>query len=358
MTAQQRGTCSSRAFRHRQSSPSLDPARVIVAEPSPLVSRAVRCTPERPLGSCDRRAEVGLPPEEPMTTTQIRNDIENYLHEIGRVPLLTSDDEKRLAWHVINDECADAKDHMITANLRLVVSIAKLYANRGLPMSDLVEEGNVGLIRAVERFEPAQGNRFSTYATWWIKKAIRQALMSTAHPVHVPSYMLGRIARWKSTVSRLETELHRSPTSAELADALNVPHNKLDLVHRTMAFTEGGRSPETSLGDGGESGAVTLRSGADQPDEQIGHAEDMQKMRRLLDTMDPFEAEVIRLRFGLQGQNALTLKEIGKRVGLTRERIRQIEKCALQELRLRFRKECGMRLERQEGARFLNFAAT
>ena len=292
-----------------------------------------------------------------MTTSQIRNEIENYLHAIGRVPLLSSGEEKQLAWSVINDDCADAKEHMITANLRLVVSIAKQYVNRGLPMSDLVEEGNVGLIRAVERFDPALGNRFSTYATWWIKKAIRQALMTTAHPVHVPSYMLGRIARWKSTVSRLETELRRSPTSIEMADALNVPHNKLDLVHRTMAFTEGGSATDTGTGDG-QTGAFTLRSGADQPDEQIAHTEDMEKMRRLLDTMDPFEAEVIRLRYGLQGQAALTLKEIGKRVGLTRERIRQIEKGALQELKLRFRKECALRLERQESARYLNNAAS
>ena len=129
----------------------------------------------------------------------VQNELQLYLRELKEVDLLTAAEEKELGWRIINDECPEAKERMITANLRLVVSISKNYAHRGLPLSDLIEEGNIGLIKAVEGFDPAQGARFSTYASWWIKQAIKRTLINALQPIHIPAYMVDLIARWKQT---------------------------------------------------------------------------------------------------------------------------------------------------------------
>ena len=136
----------------------------------------------------------------------VQSDLQVYLREINRTPLLTPEDERELGWRIINDNCPQARDHMIRANLRLVVAIAKNYGGRGLPLNDLIEEGNIGLMRAVEGFDPAQGARFSTYASWWIKQAIKRALVNATQPVHVPAYMVELIAKWKMAARRIEAE--------------------------------------------------------------------------------------------------------------------------------------------------------
>ena len=278
-----------------------------------------------------------------MGCSNIRSELELYLGEISRIRLLTAEEEKTLAWGVLNDQCMDCKRRMIQANLRLVVSIAKQHLRTGLALQDLINEGNIGLIRAVERFDPALGNRFSTYATWWIRKTIKQAVVEFGQHLHVPTYMRQRMAAWDRTIRELEIQLDRSPTSEELADAMNVPRSKLRIIQRTMAMTKS--VPTGTMTD--EEGA-----GRDidmQPDDLFEsgptvaeRCEDMQKMRQLISAFDPMAARVIRMRFGLDGRTPLTLKEAGREIGLTRERVRQIEQAALERLRDAFEERSGV----------------
>ncbi|MEE2907707.1 MAG: RNA polymerase sigma factor RpoD/SigA [Planctomycetota bacterium] len=279
-----------------------------------------------------------------MGCSNIRSELELYLHEISRIPLLTAEEEKTLAWGVLNDQCMDCKRRMIQSNLRLVVSIAKQNLRTGLALQDLINEGNIGLIRAVERFDPALGNRFSTYATWWIRKTIKQAVVEFGQHLHVPTYMRQRMAAWDRTVRELEIRLDRSPTAEELADAMNVPRSKLRIIQRTMAMTRS--APTGSMTDEETSG----RDIDMQPDDLFEsgptiaeRCEDMQKMRQLISTFDPMAARVIRMRFGLDGRTPLTLKEAGREIGLTRERVRQIEQAALERLRDAFIERSGIK---------------
>ncbi|MBY0309364.1 MAG: sigma-70 family RNA polymerase sigma factor, partial [Phycisphaerales bacterium] len=154
---------------------------------------------------------------------ELQSALQLYLRQINETPLLTAEEEKLLGWAVINDNCPAARERMIRANLRLVVSIAKNYVNRGLSIQDLIEEGNVGLLRAVEGFDPAQGARFSTYASWWIKQAIKRALINAVQPIHVPAYMVELVAKWKQSSRKLEQRLGRPPTLQELADEMQMP---------------------------------------------------------------------------------------------------------------------------------------
>ena len=266
--------------------------------------------------------------------SQIRNDLEVYLEQISKVPLLSAIEEKEVAWRIINEECPQAKDLMIRANLRLVVSISKQFTRSGIPLLDLVNEGNLGLIRAVERFDPAYGNRFSTYATWWIKKTIKRKLMNGRQPMHVPAYMVQRMAKWARVVRELEEELGRCPTSMELARAMKVPRSKLDLIRRTMASLERSVTTSSSEDEGRTHPLDNCPSPSSEPGQcPVERRDDIEKVRKLLDCFDPVTARILRMRFGLDGQPALTLKEIGKHLGITRERVRQIEHQALRRLK-------------------------
>ena len=272
-----------------------------------------------------------------MASSDVRSDLEMYLDEISRIPLLTPSEERILAWGVINDQCMDCKRRMIQSNLRLVVSIAKQNLRRGMALQDLINEGNIGLIRAVERFDPALGHRFSTYATWWIRKTIKQAVVEFGQHLHVPTYMRQRMAAWDHTVQDLERRLGRAPTAEELADAMDVPRSKLRVIQRTMAATRS--APTGSMGDDMGPRDIDL-----QPDDLYDsgltiaeRTEDMEKMHSLISGFDEMAARVIRMRFGLDGRAPLTLKEAGREIGLTRERVRQIEQAALERLRDAFR---------------------
>jgi RNA polymerase primary sigma factor len=268
--------------------------------------------------------------------SSLQPDLQLYLRQINEVPLLTAEEEKQLGWRIINDNDQHAKERMIKANLRLVVSISKNYSHRGLPLSDLIEEGNIGLIRAVEGFDPAQGARFSTYASWWIKQAIKRTLINAVQPIHIPAYMVELIAKWKETTRRLEEEYGRQPTTQELAAAMEVPIKKLQIIRRAIKAFHA--PPQAPVGEDGE--AVDFADlfedfRVTQPDEAIAQSEEFQTIIKLLEAIDERDARVLKLRFGLEGQEPLTLKQIGEEVGLTRERVRQIEVDALRKLQAR-----------------------
>ena len=274
------------------------------------------------------------------------NELDTYLREINEVSLLTAEEEIELA-REIQAGSMPAREHMIRANLRLVVSIAKKYVNRGLPFMDVIEEGNIGLMKAVERFDPDAGCRFSTYATWWIKQAIRRSLISSVKTVRVPSYMVEIIGRWKSLAMELSFQLGRQPTSAEIAEGLELAEENRGLVKQTVE-TAAAPNGIVSLDMMPQADESIEDPDAAAPEETVLDAAEVTRLYELLEEMDEVEAEVLRLRFGLEpspgkkpGIEGMTLKAIGQMMGMTREKVRQIEKRALKKLQSFFLREYG-----------------
>ena len=220
---------------------------------------------------------------------------------------------------------------MVRSNLRLVVNIAKGFSNRGMPLADLIEEGNLGLLRAVEGFDPDQNTRFSTYASWWIKQAIKRALINTVQPVHIPAYMMEMVSKWKQAVAGLEDKLGRHPTLGEVAEAMYLSEAKVQVIRRAVkAFSA---PTQSSSADGTFALSESL---PDQhtptPDEAALGRVDIEKLHEFLEKIDERERTILCMRFGLDGHEPMTLKDIGKHIGLTRERVRQIEGLSLRKL--------------------------
>jgi RNA polymerase primary sigma factor len=268
--------------------------------------------------------------------TEVQTDLQIYLREINRFPLLTAEEERELGWKIINENCPASRERMIRSNLRLVVSIAKRFTKPGVSITDLIEEGNIGLLRAVEGFDPAKGARFSTYASWWIKQAIMRALLNAGHPVHIPAYMVELISKWKSAYRKLESESGTQPSPQDLAKAMNLPLKKVRIIRRALrAFQSPTSDVQNSAGDMVSLCDLVADQSTGTPDERVLHADELNTLKMLLDTIDGREAEVLRLRFGLDGCQPLTLQEIADEVGISRERVRQVLDDSLNKLNAR-----------------------
>jgi len=260
----------------------------------------------------------------------VQSPLETYLREINETALLSADEEKELA-HRIEDGDSEARDRMVRANLRLVVNIARSYTGKGLGLQDLIEEGNLGLLRAVEGFDPAMNTRFSTYASYWIKQSIKRALVNTAKTIRIPAYMVELLAKWRRASSRLQDELGRPPTHEEVAKSLDLPKKKLAIISKAIHIYSAVPQADQA-GTGWPLEETVMDVNSKSPDIQVVEADNLSHVLKLVDKMGERDATVLRMRFGLGDQDPKTLKEVGERLGLTRERVRQIESEALGKL--------------------------
>jgi len=267
-----------------------------------------------------------------MKSTGVADPVRMYLKEIGRIPLLNREQEIRLAQEV-EAGSAEAKQQLIDANLRLVVSIAKKYIGRGMTFLDLIQEGNKGLIRAVEKFDWTKGFKFSTYATWWIRQAITRSIADQARTIRIPVHMVETINKLMRTSRRLMQDLGREPSPEEIGEKMEMEPDK---VREILKISQNTTSLETPVGDG-EDDSILGDFIAD--DKQISPYESTSKqmlrenIEEVLSALSDREAKVLKMRFGLQGNKTMTLEEVGKKFGVTRERIRQIEAKALRKLK-------------------------
>jgi RNA polymerase primary sigma factor len=256
--------------------------------------------------------------------------LETYLREINETALLSAKEEKELS-NAIHAGDTAARDRMVRANLRLVVNIARAYTNKGLPLQDLIEEGNLGLLRAVEGFDPNMNTRFSTYGSYWIKQSIKRALVNSAKTIRIPAYMVELLSKWRRATAQLTDELGRPPTPEEIAVLLEVPKKKLRIVKKAIQLYNS--TPQTEQPDGNWSlGEMVADQRQKGPEAEMLETDNLTHVYKMLETMDPREATILRMRFGLDDSEPKTLKEIGESMGLTRERVRQIENEALNRL--------------------------
>jgi RNA polymerase primary sigma factor len=265
--------------------------------------------------------------------------LDTYLAEINEVPLLTAEEEISLAERIGQGD-VEAREHMIRANLRLVVSIAKNYVNRGLSFMDLIEEGNIGLMKAVEKFDPQAGCRFSTYATWWIKQGIRRSLVNSVKTVRVPSYMSEIVSKWKAMAMELNYRLGRAPTSAEIAEELELPVANWNVVRDTVLSNS---QPVHSMNEDASSVHTEMLEDprTKTPEEEIFSNMELARLLELLENIDEREASILRMRYGLETGRSMTLKAIGEELGMTRERVRQMEQEGLRKLNSTMSREFG-----------------
>ena len=277
-----------------------------------------------------------------MPTATAHTGLGWYLDRIKGTPLLTAEQEKQLARRVREHSDPIAREQMVQANLRLVVKIAKDYSNPGMTLSDLVAEGNLGLMRAVEEFDPDAGVRFSTYASWWIKQAIRRAMINAGQPIHIPAYLAKLLTKWRRAHSRLEAKLGRPPTLEEMARVMKLSQKKAEIVQQGFQAV----NAPGQVGDDESQALAEMVSDerVESPDQNLLDASNAPLVRSLLAKLEPRDRRILELRYGLDAPDRQTddedeaveqptYKEIGKAVGLTRERVRQLEKQSLAKLK-------------------------
>ena len=263
-----------------------------------------------------------------------RSTLQLYLNEIRRTPLLTAAEEVQLARRVQRGDNA-AREHMIRANLRLVVKIAYDYNHLGLPLLDLISEGNLGLIKAVERFDPAKGGKLSTYAAWWIKQSMKRAVANQSKTIRLPVHLVDRVARMRAVVNRYLEAFGREPDNEEIAYELGVPVNKIALLKTVSVRPASLDAPLGEDADARVLGDIVGDDNARSPEEHLRDKTLFADLRAIVKSLGPREAEILTLRFGLDGGGEMTLEEVGRRFNITRERIRQLQDLALRQVRRR-----------------------
>ncbi len=255
-----------------------------------------------------------------------------YLREIGKIPLLSTEEEVALATRVTEGD-KEAKDQMAEANMRLVVSIAKKYVGRGLDLLDLIQEGNTGLLRAVEKFDPTRGFKFSTYATWWIRQAITRAIADQARTIRIPVHMVETINKLMRTQRRMTQEMGREPTNEEIAKEMEMEVDKVDHIMKIKQDISSLDAPVRDEEEDSKLGDFIEDEDSDTPEESATQQLLKEHVNVMLDILTPREQKILKMRFGLEDGRTHTLEEVGQEFGVTRERIRQIEAKALAKLR-------------------------
>ena len=258
--------------------------------------------------------------------------IKSYLKQIRKTPLLSAKEEIRLS-RLVKKGDQKARQKMIRANLRLVINIAKRYSHLGLPLMDMIEEGNIGLMRAVDKFNPRKGYRFSTYAAWWIKQSITRAIADQVKMIRTPAYLNELLVRWKKTSERLSQKLKRQPTVKEIAKKMRLSKNRVEQIVSWLSTQTS--SLDASIGEDGSTQVLDLVEDqeAKSPDEDITRLMIRENVKNLLELMSPREKEVLDMRFGLVDAKTHTLAEVAKKIGVSRERVRQVEERALKKLK-------------------------
>ena len=259
-----------------------------------------------------------------------------YLREISKVPLLTPKEEETLAARIKRGN-KKARTQMIEANLRLVVKIAHDFSNYGLPLTDLISEGNIGLMKAVERFDPKKGGKLSTYASWWIKQSIKRALANQSKTIRLPVHLVDKIGKIRRVAARITEELGREPTDLELAEELGLPVAKVTHL-KTVAVRPASLDAKISADDDTAFGDLVGDERAEDPFAALRDKDLREEVGDLLDALDKRERKIIAFRFGLGGGRERTLEEVGRKFGVTRERIRQLQNIALLKMRKALRK--------------------
>ncbi len=260
-----------------------------------------------------------------------KSAIKLYLQEIGKTPLLNYEEEVALARRIKSGDM-EARNEMIAANLRLVVKIAYDYNNFGLPLLDLISEGNIGLIKAIERFDPDKGGKLSTYAAWWIKQSIKRALANQGKTIRLPVHLVDKIATMRKVTAALQDEFGREPTDEEIAMEMGIPVNK---VAHLKSVSVRPASLDAPIGDGDDTefGDLIGDENAINPFDKLRSKNLYDDMNEMLAQLEPREAEIIRMRFGIGGEKAKTLEEVGQAFDITRERVRQLQNMAISQMR-------------------------
>ena len=303
------------------------------AKMSPASSEAPPRPPLEPVvPAIDVQAEQrGLPIERERSSYDGDTAIKLYLREIGQVKLLTPQEEIELAARIKKGD-KKAREQMIKANLRLVVKIARDYEGIGLPLLDLISEGNIGLMKAVERFDPSKGGKLSTYGSWWIKQSIKRALANQSKTIRLPVHLVDKISKMRRTAMRLQEELGREPTDEELGGELGISASRVAQM-RLAAIRPASLDAPIGDEDSNNFAEVVQDEAADTPYEQLEEKTVTKMLQEMVKTLDPREATILRARFGLDGGPEKTLEEVGEKFGVTRERVRQIQNIALKKLR-------------------------